>query len=90
MNMHSHQAPRLDELGGEGGMKERGATEERNEAARVGGGTGRAKDMPVRRELLGTEVHIIHCAVDLLEVESVNTGEKFGEESKLTGVEVGN
>jgi len=90
MDMHRHQTPRLDELGSEGGMEKRGTTEERYKAARTRGGTSRTKYMPVRRELLGTKVHIIHCAVDLLEVESVNTGEKLGEEGKLTGVEVGN
>ena len=40
--------------------------------------------------MLGAEIHIIDGAVDFLEVKGINTGEEFGEESKLEGVEVGN
>ena len=85
--MDSHQPPRLDILGGESGMEERGATEERDETTSIGRGAGRAEDEPISRKLLGAQSHVINCTVDLLEVESIDTGEEFGEEGKFAGVE---
>ena len=85
-----HQPPRLDILGGESGMMKKGTTKERDETTCARRGAGGAKDKPIRGKLLGTEEHVVKGAVHFLEVEGIDTGEEFGEESKLAGVEVGN
>ena len=89
MDVSRHEAPRLDDLGGERGMEKRGATEEGDEAASIGRGAGGAEDKPIRREPLRAETHVIYGAVHFLQVQCINPRQQFSKKGKLASVEAG-
>jgi len=80
--VNSHNPTRLYILGDKGGVEKGGATKKRNQTSCVRRRTGGEKDKPLRGERASTKKNILGCAVNFLQMHSINAFKGGSEEAE--------